>query len=82
MVAEISKVEVTKDFEPDNELATALEKYSEKMDVELIKELDEFECDLEGRFSLIRTQETNLGNFICDIMVIILFRSRLKFEKS
>lgn len=69
VIFEISKVEVTKDFEPDNELATALEKYSEKMDLELIKELGEFECDLEGRFSLIRTQETNLGNFICDIMV-------------
>jgi len=68
-VVEIDSVEVTQDFEPDNELATALEKYSEKMEVELIKELGEFECDLEGRFSAIRTQETNLGNFICDIMV-------------
>ena len=62
VVHEISKVEVTKHFEPDNELESALEKYSEKMEVELIKELGEFECDLEGRFSLIRTQETNLGN--------------------
>ena len=35
-----------------------------------MSELGEFECDLEGRFSAIRTQETNLGNFICDIMVI------------
>jgi 5'-nucleotidase len=34
-----------------------------------IKELGEFDCDLEGRFSFIRTRETNLGNFICDIMV-------------
>ena len=34
---EIDSVEVTQDFEPDNELATALEKYSEKMEVELIK---------------------------------------------
>ena len=36
-VVEIDSVEVTKDFEPDNELATALEKYTEKMEVELIK---------------------------------------------
>ena len=34
---EIDSVEVTQDFEPDNELATVLEKYSEKMEVELIK---------------------------------------------
>ena len=84
VIFEISKVEVTKDFEPDNELATALEKYSEKMDLELIKELGEFECDLEGRFSLIRTQETNLGNFICDIMVNICssLKKGNKFEIS
>ena len=62
-------MDVTSSFEPDNELATALEKYSEKMEMELIKELGEFECDLEGRFANIRTQETNLGNFVCDIMV-------------
>lgn len=35
----------------------------------MCKELGEFQCDLDGRFSAIRTQETNLGNFICDIMV-------------
>ena len=90
--AEIEAVEVTKDFEPNNELKTQLEKYTgeletclqilscfkppmffslpaEKMDSELIKELGEFECDLDGRFSTIRTSETNLGNFVCDIMV-------------
>ena len=35
----------------------------------IFAELGEFECDLEGRFSVIRTQECNLGNFVCDIMV-------------
>ena len=69
VVTDVSQVDVTSSFEPDNELATALEKYSEKMEMELIKELGEFECDLEGRFANIRTQETNLGNFVCDIMV-------------
>ncbi len=68
-VVEIDAVSVSKDFDEDNELATALEKYTGKMEVEMIKELGEFECDLEGRFSAIRTQETNLGNFVCDIMV-------------
>ena len=36
-VVEIDSVEVTQDFEPDNELDSALKKYSEKMEVELIK---------------------------------------------
>jgi len=34
-----------------------------------VKELCEFDCDLDGTFASIRTKETNLGNFICDIMV-------------
>ncbi len=42
---------------------------SDRMDAELIKELGEFECDLDGRFSSLRASETNLGSFICDIMV-------------
>ena len=39
------------------------------MEVEMCVELGEFTVDLDGRFSSIRTMETNLGNFICDIMV-------------
>ena len=43
--------------------------FSEKMEGEMCTELGEFTVDLDGRFSSIRTMETNLGNFICDIMV-------------
>merc|ERR1719210_423212 len=67
--ASIEAVEVTSEVEPDNELAAALEKYTDKMDTEMIKELGEFKVDLDGRFSSVRTRETNLGNFICDVMV-------------
>lgn len=31
--------------------------------------LGNFSVELDGRFSAIRTSETNLGNFICDIMM-------------
>lgn len=33
------------------------------------EELGTFSVDLDGRFSSIRTSETNLGNFICDILL-------------
>ena len=66
---DVEAIEVTSKFEPDNELAAALSKYTDKMDAEMCKELGEFETDLDGRFSSIRSGETNLGNFICDIMV-------------
>ncbi len=39
------------------------------MDAEMVKELGEFEVDLDGRFAAVRTSETNLGNFVCDVMV-------------
>ena len=35
----------------------------------MTKELGVFEVELDGRFSSVRTMETNLGNFVCDIMV-------------
>ena len=31
-------------------------------------EIGHIECTLEGRFKCVRTQETNLGNLITDIM--------------
>lgn len=31
--------------------------------------LGEFTVPLDGLFASVRTSETNLGNFICDIMV-------------
>ena len=31
--------------------------------------LGEFSVDIDGRFSSIRTGETNLGNFICDVIL-------------
>ena len=29
-------------------------------------------CDLDGRFSSVRTAETNLGNLLCDVMLAAL----------
>jgi len=31
--------------------------------------LGEFHVDLDGRFETVRTQESNLGNFVTDIML-------------
>ena len=45
--------------------------FVEKMQGEMTKELGVFEVELDGRFKSVRTMETNLGNFICDIMVAV-----------
>ena len=41
----------------------------ESLNKELDVVLGHMNVELEGRFSFVRTQETNLGNFICDIML-------------
>ena len=40
---------------------------ADKMDTEMCKELGEFKVDLDGRFTSVRTRETNLGNVQCQI---------------
>ena len=39
------------------------------MEGEMTKELGIFEVDLDGRFSTVRSMESNLCNFVTDIMV-------------
>ena len=46
-----------------------MNKFSEKMKGEMTKELGVFEVDLDGRFSTVRSMESNLCNFVTDIMV-------------
>ncbi|GFQ69772.1 hypothetical protein TNCT_419261 [Trichonephila clavata] len=65
----IENIAVTSKYAPDNGLEDELEKFKSIVDGKMDEVLGEFSVDLDGRFSSIRTQETNLGNFICDIML-------------
>ncbi|KAG9508535.1 yfkN, partial [Fragariocoptes setiger] len=53
----------------DAELKKKLEKYHTTINERMNVVLGQFNCDLDGTFSSIRTSETNLGNFVCDIML-------------
>ena len=57
------------DFEEDKALKEELEKYSDVIEGKMDGLLGHISCDLDGRFASIRTNETNLGNLICDIML-------------
>lgn len=57
------------DFTEDASLKAQLDKYSDVIEGKMDTILGQFHCDLDGRFASIRTQETNLGNFVCDIML-------------
>lgn len=63
----IEKVDVTSAFEEDQVLKEELKKYTEMIQSKMGIVLGNFTCDLDARFSQIRTSETNVGNWICDI---------------
>ncbi|XP_072024736.1 uncharacterized protein [Amphiura filiformis] len=66
---EIDKLEVTSEVEEDPHVRDIVEQFKEKVSKEMEGTLGYIEVDLEARFSIIRTQETNLGNFVTDIML-------------
>lgn len=60
--------EITKDVEEDEQMKQECDKYSVILGEKMEEDLGYMKVDLDGRFSTVRTKESNLGNFICDIM--------------
>lgn len=56
-------------YEQDEDLKNKLNKFVTTIDEKMGKVLGQFNCPLDGRFSSIRKYETNLGNFVTDIML-------------
>merc|ERR1719336_1371946 len=69
---EIECVEVNKEIVPDEELTNKLEEYKETEDSNKDEVLGKLGCDLDGRFSSVRTAESNLGNLMADIAMAAL----------
>lgn len=65
---EIIEHSITSDIQPDTQVQAIVDQHLEKVEASMQEEIGIIDCDLEGRFSVIRTQETNLGNLITDIM--------------
>ena len=61
---EVEAVSVTKDYSPDQELDSLLEEYTDVVEGKMGEVLGDFRCRLDGRFSSVRTAETNLGNLV------------------
>jgi 5'-nucleotidase len=64
---EIEKIDVTSSYAEDVELKAELNHYSEMIEEKMGIVLGNFSVELDARFAKIRTSETNLGNWICDI---------------
>lgn len=65
----VDEVEIRSTFIEDESLRAQIEKYADIIEGKMDMVLGHFYCDLDGRFSIIRNQETNLGNFFADIML-------------
>ncbi|KAL1465097.1 hypothetical protein WDU94_004691 [Cyamophila willieti] len=65
----IEEINVTSQYEPDMSTVEALRPYDSIMEGKLDEELGHFAVELDARFGVIRTQETNMGNWICDVLL-------------
>ncbi|KAI4468300.1 nucleotidase-related [Holotrichia oblita] len=66
---DIQEIRVTSDYEECSVLNEKLEKYKSMVDCKMEEVLGCFSVPLDGRFSAIRTGETNLGNWVCDVIL-------------
>lgn len=64
----IVRRDVVKDIEPDPEAADLAERTSAKLKSKLEKPLGYTAAPLDARFTTVRMKESNLGNFVCDLM--------------
>uniref|UniRef100_A0A1A9X3Q6 5'-Nucleotidase C-terminal domain-containing protein n=1 Tax=Glossina brevipalpis TaxID=37001 RepID=A0A1A9X3Q6_9MUSC len=66
---DVEAIDVTSKFEEDLELKNELAKYSDLIETKMTEILGTFTVELDGRFSAVRTQETNLGDWVCDVVL-------------
>ncbi|XP_014242312.1 uncharacterized protein LOC106662621 isoform X2 [Cimex lectularius] len=65
----VDKIKVDEMYDADPDLSIELEQYTELIEGKMDEVLGEFNVELDGRFEMIRTSETNLGNWVCDVIL-------------
>ena len=65
---EVIKHTINRDIPTDPGVQAVVDQYLSKLEEGMKEVIGELDCELEGRFSELRTKETNLGNLITDIM--------------
>jgi hypothetical protein len=66
------RYEITSAVPPDPDVARLVQRYADSLGAQIDRRLGSTAADLEGRFSVMRTRETNLGNLVADIMLFWL----------
>lgn len=62
-------VNVTSDYEENKSLKEIINQYTQTIEERMDENLGNFSVDLDGRFEKMRTSETNLGNWVCDVVL-------------
>lgn len=62
-------INVTSEYKEDEDLKAILLEYSQTIEERMDEVLGNFSVELEGRFEKIRTSETNLGDWVCDVVL-------------
>lgn len=65
----IEEINVTSAFAEDAKLKEKLEKYNSIVEGKMDGILGCFSVPLDGRFTAVRTGESNLGNWVCDVVL-------------
>jgi len=65
----VQEGQVDSSITEDKEVQSIVAEYTHLMGEEMDSVLGDIDVDLDGRFEIVRTQESNLGNFIADIML-------------
>lgn len=68
-VKQIDRIIVDSNIKENEKIKNLVDSYMVDLQKELDVTLGFLNTDLEGRFVKIRTEETNLGNFMCDIVL-------------
>ncbi|CAH8590502.1 unnamed protein product [Heterobilharzia americana] len=69
----IEQVLIDSHWKPDEEVLQLVSQYTEKLESKLDRSLGRIEVPLDARFASVRTQETNIGNLICDIILTAVY---------
>ena len=68
MLVHVEKVKITNKFELDPEMDIHIESYSKEFNKKLDRVIGFTDTDLEARFCYIRSTETNLANWVSDVI--------------
>ena len=81
-VNKIERFEINSRVPEDAGLVQVVKYYMEQGEEGLDRVLGFMNIDLDGRFSIVRSRESNLGNFICDIILEVCNQYRYITTKS